>query len=143
MAYSLNTDVQAEFKNLTYSSNGITSAEVDEFISQEDAYINGIVGRKYETPVTGSDSLKILKTISVQLVAARVKRILAVKTGIAETDQDSSTNLQAMALKKLDEIALGKLLLSDATLGRASDGVNSFAVSDDLSHIFKRDVQQW
>jgi len=143
MAYSINTDIQAEFKNLTYSSNGITSAEVDEYIAQEDAYIDGIVGRKYNTPITGTNSLKIVKTISVQLVAARVKRILAVKTGIPETEQDSSSGLQGMALKKLDEIAEGRLLLSDADLARASDGVNSFAVSDDLSHIFKRDVDQW
>ena len=143
MAYSTNANVATEFKNLTYSSNGITSAEVDEFIDQEDAFIDGIVGRKYETPVTGTYALRILKTISVQLVASRVKRILAVKTGIPETEQDSSSGLFGMAKTKLDDIAEGRLILSDGTLARASDGVDSFAVSDDLSHIFKRDVEQW
>ena len=143
MAYSTNTDVKAEFKNLTYSSNGIPSAEVDEFIDQEDAFIDGIVGRKYATPVTGTYALKIMKTISVQLVASRVKRILAVKTGIPETEQDSSSGLFGMAKTKLDAIAEGRLILSDATLSNATDGVDSFAVSDDLAHIFKRDTDQW
>ncbi len=143
MAYSTNSDIQSEFKSLTYNSNGITSAEVDGFIEQEDAFIDGIVGRKYETPITGTYALRIMKTISVQLVASRVKRILAVKTGIASTDQDSMGDLFQMAKTKLDDIAEGRLILSDATLARASDGVDSFAVSDDIKHIFKRDEQQW
>ena len=143
MAYSTNSDVQSEFKNLTYSSGGITSAEVDEFIDQEDAFIDGIVGRKYTTPITGTYALRIIKNISIQLVTSRIKRILAVKTGIPETEQDSSGNLFGQAKTKLDDIAAGRLLLSDATLGNTSDGVDSFAVSDDLEHIFKRDVQQW
>ena len=87
MAYSTNSDVQSEFKSLTYNSNGITSAEVDAFIEQEDAYIAGIVARKYEPPITGTYALRVIKTISVQLVASRVKRILAVKTGIASTNR--------------------------------------------------------
>ena len=143
MAYSTNSDIQSEFKSLTYNSNGITSAEVDAFIEQEDAYIDGIVGRKYVTPITGTYALRIMKTISVQLVASRVKRILAVKTGIASTDQDSMGDLFQMAKTKLDDIAEGRLILSDAVLARASDGVDSFAVSDDIKHIFKRDEQQW
>jgi len=143
MAYSTNSDVQSEFKNLTYSSGGITSAEVDEFIDQEDAFIDGIVGRKYTTPITGTYALRIIKNISIQLVTSRIKRILAVKTGIPETEQDSSGNLFGQAKTKLDDIAAGRLLLSDATLGNTSDGVDSFAVSDDLEHIFKRDEQQW
>ena len=102
MAYSTNSDIQSEFKNLAYSSSGITSAEVDEFIAQEDAYIDGRIGNKYDTPVTASNSVKILKTISIQLVAARVKTILAVKTGIPVTDQDSSSNLAVMAKEKLE-----------------------------------------
>jgi hypothetical protein len=143
MAYSTNSDIQSEFKNLTYTSGGISSSEVDNFILEEDAFIDGIVGRKYETPVTGTYSLRILKTISIQLVVSRIKRILAVKTGRPELDQDSSSNLFAMAKTKLDDIAEGRLILSDATLARSSDGVDSFAVSDDIKHIFKRDQDQW
>ena len=143
MAYSTNADVQSEFKNLTYTSNGITSAEVDEFISQEDAYIDGMVGGKYATPITGSESLKIIKTISIYLVANRVKTILAVKTGISKTEQDSVSSLASIAKEKLKMIREGTLILSDATLARASDGVDSFAVSDDIKHVFDRDKDQW
>ena len=143
MAYSTNANIQSEFKNLTYTSNGITSAEVDGFIEQEDAFIDGIIGRKYVVPATGTYTLRILKTISIQLVVSRIKRILAVKTGRPELDQDSSSNLFAMAKTKLDDIAEGRLILSDATLAEANDGVDSFAVSDDIKHIFKRDEQQW
>jgi hypothetical protein len=143
MAYSTNSDIQSEFKNLSYSSGGITSAEVDEFISQEDAFIDGIAGQKYATPITGTEALKIIKTISIHLVANRVKTILAVKTGISQTEQDSVSNLATMAKEKLKMIAEGTLILSDATLGKASDGVDSFSVSDDIEHIFKRDIDQW
>ena len=58
-------------------------------------------------------------------------------------DQDSSSNLFAMAKTKLDDIAEGRLILSDATLAEANDGVDSFAVSDDIKHVVKRDEQQW
>ena len=143
MAYSTNSDIQSEFKNLAYSSSGITSAEVDEFIAQEDAYIDGRIGNKYDTPVTARNSVKILKTISIQLVAARVKTILAVKTGIPVTDQDSSSNLAVMAKEKLEQIVKGDLLLSDADLKTANDGVDSFAVSDSIDHVFDRDKDQW
>ncbi len=61
----------------------------------------------------------------------------------SSTDQDSMGDLFQMAKTKLDDIAEGRLILSDATLARASDGVDSFAVSDDIKHIFKRDEQQW
>ena len=143
MAYSTNSDIQSEFKNLAYSSSGITSAEVDEFIAQEDAYIDGLIGNKYDTPVTGAKSVKILKNISIQLVAARVKTILAVKTGIPITEQNSESNLAVLAKEKLEQIVSGALLLSDADLKTANDGVDSFAVSDDIDHVFKRDTDQW
>jgi len=143
MAYCTNSDVQAEFKKLNFDSSGITSAEVDEFINQEDAYIDGVISQKYDVPVTASESLKILKTISIHLVAYRVKAILAVKTGIEATDQGGENSLKAMADQKLTQIVEGKLRLRDADLANSYDGVKSFAVSDDIDHIFDRGVDQW
>ena len=48
-----------------------------------------------------------------------------------------------MAKEKLEQIVSGGLLLADADLKTANDGVDSFAVSDSIDHVFDRDKDQW
>ncbi len=131
MAYCANTDVQAEFKSLTYNSAGVTSAKVDEWITQADAYINSKVGVKYLVPVTSAASpisFSVLKMISTWLVADRVKDILYTLTGTPSADQNSKQ---------------GDLKLSDATLVSSSDGVSSFSYENGEEHTFQKNVNQW
>lgn len=147
MAYSTTADVQAEFKSVTFGAGTTpTSTQVDGFISEADAEINARVGLKYTTPVTGAESLKILKTISVGLVAGRIQRILETKQATPElANQDTQVkDLAKEARSKLKEIVAGTLPLPDATLvSTDGDGVKSSNYSAGVEHKFERDTDQW
>lgn len=145
MAYCTNSDVQAEFKSLTYTSGLITSAKVDEWIAQADAYINARIGLKYQTPVTDADALSILKTISVWFVAYRVKDILITSTGSPAVDQNSQPRNDYMKLAeaRLQLIIDGKLPLPNTSLANSTDGVKSYSYANSIEHTFKKDVAQW
>lgn len=145
MAYCTSTDVASEFKNITFSaSTAVTSTEVDGFIAQADAEIDGVVGLRYEVPVTGASSLLIVKQISIKLVAGRIKKILEVKTSTEEVNQEAqSPNLIAEARDMLDKIVKGTLLLSDATVLSSTGGFKSFAVDEDLDYEFDITGDNW
>lgn len=147
MAYCVASDVTSEFKRVDFSlaNSAVTTAEVTEFISQADQFIDSKIGLKYEVPVTGANSLKILKQISIYLVAYRIKRILEVKVATPDPNaQDvQNQNLRQIALDMLKDIVDGLLLLSDATLASSGNGVGSYAYSNDQVAQFDRDTEQW
>jgi len=145
MAYSTFTDVASEFRNITFGSSGaLTSAEVTEFILQADQFIDSRLGLKYQVPVAGLNSLKVIKRLSIWLVTSRIKDILKVKTGIATGEQDTRENDPGkMARNELDMIVKGQLLLPDATLVSAADGFKSYSVDTAQEFIFGRDSDDW
>ena len=118
MAYCEVTDVQSEFKDITFgTSTKVTSTEVTAWIAQADAKINSYLGAKYEVPITGTEALLVVKNICVELVANRARRVLQVKTGQAETEQDTrGIRTDTQIINELKEIAKGNIPLSDATL---------------------------
>lgn len=144
MAYSLEADIQSEFKDIDFADadSKVTSAEVTAFITQADAFIDSKVGLRYDTPVTGVESLKILKTISIWLVADRVSKVLRIKSNVPETET-AEKSLRDMALEMLEDISKGLLLLSDATLKSSGSGFSSYANTEDLSYTFKKGESQW
>jgi len=145
MAYCTSSDVQAEFKALEWNSTAITSAKVTEFIVQADAFINAKLGKRYVTPITGTESLSIVKMISIYLVADRVKKILYTLTGNQTTDQISERrkSMTEMALAMIDDILAGDMDLPDATLRDSSGGVSSYTYENDFEHTLSRDEVQW
>jgi len=116
MAYCTNSQVLAEFKNLSWaSSGGIASATVDQWITEADTYIDAHVSLKYSTPVSSSvGGAQLLRTISVWLVADRVQDTLKLLTGNANIDQSSipEPRYRARAEKMLKEIVAGKIALA-------------------------------
>lgn len=145
MAYASKEDVAGEFKSISYSSTtNPKDSQVDEFITQADAFINAKISNKYVTPVTGADSLSILKNISVWFVADRIKDILKVKNVSDEVDQGvREGSLYKRAMDMLDEIAKGDLILPDATLATSKIGPRSYANDNNLEYTFKKGVNQW
>lgn len=143
MAYSTYSDVQNEFKNINFTDGLITSAKVTEFISQADAYIDGRIGLIYDTPVTGTKSLSILKEISIGLVAQRISYILETKSITPKGDQYIPKNLIEQAEKRLDMIENRRLLLSDASERSTQAGVASYSSSNDVERTFKQGTDQW
>lgn len=145
MAYCTNAHVSAEFKGVTFgASTSPTSTTVDRFIEEADAEIDSKVGLKYETPVTGSTSLIIVRQISIWLVAARIKEISRVKTGATTAEQEAREgDLRKMALERLDKIASGEILLPDATLVSSADGVRSYVVDNGVEAAVDVESEQW
>lgn len=147
MAYSVVADVQAEFKNLTFSSSTYpTDTSVTAFIAQADAFIDSKLGMKYVVPITAAQALLIVKTISVWLVAARVKEIIRVKLGATAVEQETREgDLRQMALDMLKEYIGPEFtsILPGADLASASDGVRSYVVDNSISNQVDTQKAQW
>jgi len=147
MAYTTVANVEAEFKSIDFSVAGaaVTTGEVVEFISQADAHINGKIGRKYTVPVTATESLIILKTISTWMVADRVRKIAKVKDISLEELQQGlrPPGGRKEALEMVEQITDGTLLLSDAPLINTEEGLSSFGDDNALEFQFQRNVDQW
>jgi hypothetical protein len=145
MAYSTVSNIQDEFKSVTFSASSTpTDTAVGRFITEADAEIDARIGLRYDTPVTGANSIIILRQISIGLVAQRVKDILRITTGSASAEQlHRDRDLAKEARKKLDDIVDGKLLLSDATAASSGQGVYSFNVANEEEHTFEKGVDQW
>lgn len=148
MAYSALTDIQAEFRNVTFSSSTTpTDATVTSFIAQADAEIDAKVGLRYAVPIDTTAcpvSAITLKRLSAWLVVARIKEILKVKTGDAATSQDSrGGDIGKMARDQLEQIAQGKYLLSDAPLVNDTEGLGGWGVAAGEALSFDKDTVQW
>lgn len=144
MAYSLNTDVQAEFKSLTYNANTVTAAKVDEWIAQADAYIDTMLNSQYVVPITGTASLEVVKMISTWLVADRVRDILTLLPGANAASQEFAQDYFKKATELLTMLKKGQVTLPDAPLaGDGAGGVSGYAQANGLQPEFKRYSDQW
>jgi len=144
MAYSALADVQNEFKKMTFdSTTSITDTQVNDWIAQADAEIDSIVGLRYIVPITGVNSLLILKRISVEIVAERIKDVLEVKTDEKVSQNIRNINKVLTARDKLKLISTGDMLLSDALIAGSNAGVTSFTSSNGVEHKFRAGEDQW
>ena len=143
MTYSITQDVKDEFKSIDTANGKITDAKIDEWITQADSYINGRIGLVYIVPVTGLESLLILKEISIGFVAQRIAFILETKSITPKGDQVIPKNLIKQAEARLKMIVEKKLLLSDATLVSPDGGVSSFSSSNVVKRKFDQSKDQW
>lgn len=145
MAYATASDIESMFKNISFgASSTITSTEISSFIDESDAIIDAHVSNRYVTPVTGTVALNLLRRISKMLTAHQVKLVLESKNISPELNQDvTGTSLEAVALKLLDKIANGKMVLTDATLVSSDGAVSSYNVDNEIEYTFKVDTDQW
>lgn len=144
MSYATEAEISSEFKNVEFSATtSVKTAEVTRFLAEASALIDAKVGMRYVTPVTNASDLLILKTICIDIVTARIKRILDVKTGKTETEQGVKGSVEGAALKMLSEISNGNLPLQNSELINESSGVYSYAASNGLEHTFKKGEDQW
>lgn len=146
MAYATRDQIAAEFKDISFtSSTPVSDTQVDDFISRVEAMVNAKVGQRYETPVTGTESVKILREIVVNLVADKVRDIVEVKS-VPKEDLEQGARQRTGTLeakRMLKQIVEHELPLPDATLISNKDGHRSFAVDNDLELTYKRNTDQW
>lgn len=150
MPYCTKDEVKAELKALTTTSTTpiVSDANLDAWISQSDAEIDSRLATKFVVPITGTESLKIVKTISTYIVAERAARKLELMASppIQTEGKTIITIGKGTAKdgrKMIEDIMEGKMVLSDATLKSSSMGIRSHNVSCEQEHKYKRNRDQW
>lgn len=150
MAYSTKSEIEGEFKSITFGADtNVTETAVNAFIDEADALIDTHVGARYTVPISGGSpvALKLMKLFSRTLVVARVKPILNVKQ-LSNTDANQNPRGPTTfdvddVMKMLRDIRDGKTNLSDATPLQVGGGFSSYNRSNDIQPVMKKDEKQW
>lgn len=147
--YATAQDIEGEFRATQFtSSSAVTSSQVVEWIKQESAFINGMISRRYVTPVSSTyeEAFLILKRICTYRVSERVKNKLEVKSGITQTDQEvKAINYTRTPNADLKAIVDGDLILKDVPLVASGGAVASYCepeCDEGSCHTFDGS-QQW
>lgn len=145
MAYCTNADILVDFPGVSFTAGRVTTANIDDFITDADALINSYLAGRYATPVAGTESLKVLKLYSRTLVSDKIKGILEVKQA---TNQGANQNIRSGlttkdVLKLLEAYRDGDMQLSDAGLLLEDGGIASFNVKKAIAPEFKKSEKQW
>lgn len=152
MTYATQANITSELKGVVFSaSSQITSAAVLEFLDQADAIIDMYVGKRYDTPVTGTKSLNLLKKIAIDIVVYRVTKILDLSKSIPIPDsgviQDiTEGSAYRESMRVLKDIRDNVMSLPDATLLNTTSGLGSFhaeALNSEILPVFDKELQQW
>lgn len=147
MAYTSYAEIEADFKDTTFStSTNVKTADVTQFIVEADALIDGFVGSRFEVPVAAGAGLNLLKFLSRSLVSGRIKKILEVKQEKSVDANQSVVGVYLSAtqvMKILTEIRDGEMVLDGATPLSSSGGFYSQNVSDDVEPVIEKDTKQW
>lgn len=148
MAYTTYTEIEADFKDMTFdaSTGNVKQADVTQFIVEADALINAYVGMKYTVPVTTGEGLNLLKLLSRSLVTARIKKLLEVKQ---EKSNDSNQSVIGVLLNTKDVMAIlkdirnGDLTLEGGAALVSGGGFYNNNVNEDVEPVFEKDTKQW
>jgi hypothetical protein len=145
--YCERQDVINDFKKLDVAASGtiITNAKLDELIEQESNYIDGIISKRYLTPVDEVNSpvgFSILKRICVFRVSLRVKNILEIRSDATQLSSEEKFTQNGVRTPNddLQLIVSGKLLLPDVQRVSSSLGIKS---GNSECNPFSVNKQQW
>ncbi len=144
--YAAYTDIQSEFKSLTFTSSTNPSQSVVEgFISQASAKINSIVQKAYNTPVSSTvspNSSLLLKEICIKLVKYRIEKVLRLQTG-TKLEQEEPANLRKEAIDDLNELVDDKLLADAVLKTTGGSGVEDYNYNNSIEQSFDVTKEQW
>lgn len=152
MTYATVAEINSEFKSmtpaLTGSDGALIESEIEAFIEQEEAFINETISNRYTVPVSGTQSIKVLKSISIAFVAYRVAKVLNLKKHIPIPDKFAPQDLNEgsaykIAKERLKAIQNGDVVLQDAEALTTGQGISSYNSTNNISQIWKRDTKQW
>ena len=140
--------IAAEYKALTLSATSTpTTTQVDEFITQAEALLEGEVANLYVVPITGTKSIAIMKMMTILLVKARMLDRGYVKSGSESADQgDPGEALREQVMGEdgmLAKILDKRLRLVDATLNVSSGGVYSYNDANNICPQVEKETNEW
>ncbi len=149
VSYATTDDIESEFKSIDFSSSGtsVSTAEVDGFIEQESAYVTSYLEGVYNLPLTDTDGLKILKRITISLVAFRVASILDFTHSVQVSQSMTIQKIKGgaaykQALNDLKMIKDGDLVISSTEL-RDNSAPTSYNSEQSVEPVFSTTEQQW
>lgn len=146
-AYATTAEVQEEFKaiDFTSSTTAVTTTEIDRFLLEAQAEIHTYLATRYTIPITGTEALVVMRTISIWLVKSRIVMIMRQKQVDVKGDQDvGPVSLRKQAIDWLKMLASGKMVLSDApVIATNHGGMDSYLAGKDFCYDFDRDKRQW
>lgn len=103
--YAAPADVAALFRDIEFDTDtAVTETEINDIIDEVEAEINAKMTRHYVVPVTGVESLKIMKKITRLKSAHMVKTILEAREELSDKVMEVQTNLEKKADAMLDDI---------------------------------------
>lgn len=154
MAYATQANIEHELKNIVFvadGAKGISTVALAEFLEQADATIDMYLGGRYSTPITGANSLNILKKIAIDIVVYRVTKISNLsksvpipESGVIQDITEGSAYRESMRMLK--DIRDNVMSLPDATLLNTSSGLGSFhtePLNSCIKPVFDKELQQW
>ena len=155
MAYCVYGDVQKVFFNIDLSATTtVTSTQVTAWIDQHSVLIDSMLKYHYKTPLTGIESLLILKILCTYLAAAEVFSVM-------ERSKEKNFKIDDIAYDKflmekgkdiLDKIKKDSIMLSDTDLlspasktYMTENADTSTVIDEDESFepVFRKNKQQW
>ncbi len=149
MAYTTYTEIQSDFKNITFLSlsGNVTQEDVTQFIVEADAMINSYVSAKYAVPVaSGTDGYNFLKMLSRTIVTLRIRAILEVKqVSNSAANQNPVSTLMSMSQiqKNLEQIKGGQLKLVGVDPLLSGGGFYSSNVVNNIKPTIKKNTRVW
>jgi hypothetical protein len=146
MAYVTYSNVQTEFKNITFGSTTFpTSTTVTTLCDEEGERVDTILGAFITTPVSATTSpnfYKVIQRVVKMLVKHRIENIINTKTG-AESDQDQPPNLEKLAKDELREY-IDNRTFSDAVRKSTNEyGASDYNYTNDIEAEIDVAAEQW
>lgn len=146
--YALPADVANEFRSITFNSTSdITDTRVQGFLDEAEAEINTALAIVYVTPITGTQSLLIVKRIEIAIVAARVAAIIDLKRSPSQDkniqQEFNKSGFAKAARKSLENLKNRITTLTDAVLLNSDFGMSSETVDLNIVAVFDKDKEQW
>lgn len=144
MGYCTTTNVSQRFQALTISADSaFSTTKVQDMIDTNTAVIDGRLSKRYETPITGTNALLIVKQICLYFTLADIIEPLGAKE-TKDTELKREQDFRKLAEAMLTDIEMGRLDLSDATqVSSASSRFVNNNVDNDVCPTFKRERRQW
>jgi len=111
MNYCTVSDIQNYFQNTEFTDNSqITATKVSSLIEMRSNYIDSVLTRKYELPLSKESDLVIVKSICTKLVAGDLDEML--NFVVLKDGQRKGRNLKQEAIDDLNKILEGSITLS-------------------------------
>ena len=134
-------DVQSRLPSSIATIDALTEPNADQvtaWMDETEAFVDGQLATRYQVPITGSQSLLIVRDICADLTAYRVWQFKAM--GVDDPEfRNQAEVLRQRAMEKLQAILQGTMVLPDQPTTKSS----STPAGTFPAPIFERDRVQW